>query len=188
MDRRAFLVSLPAGLAMQPRLAAEASSGFQLRLRQEKTEKGRPLFEVTFLNRTTSPLALDLGIVLWGERKYAGNIQFTLRDSNGRVRLLSKRDPQYVAGWAAPYIVEVSPRSAFHLSSIDLIDYWSHEPELAVLHLPAEQYALMATFQGRDPNNGFVAAGQAQTRRWPGTFWTGDLNSNSVDVTLRSPI
>jgi hypothetical protein len=188
MNRRDFLASSLAGLSLQSMRARTLPAGPQLELRQEQARDGRPRFEVAFLNRTTSPLVLDTGVVVGDGRTYAGRVQFSLKDAHGRVRLLVKRDPQYVAGWMAPYIVEVPANGAFRISSIDLIDYWSHEPGISILHLPAGRYALTADFEGRDPNKDFVSAGQPYFRRWPKTFWTGNLKSNTIEFAFRSPV
>lgn len=79
-------------------------------------------------------------------------------------------------------------RRSLPLSSIDLVDYWSNEPNVAVLHLPAGRYSLTAIFHGLDPAKNFVPAGQPPMHPFPYTFWTGDLYSNAIDVTFRSPV
>lgn len=189
MNRRTFLLSSMAGLGLSPLLAQDLSAGLQLELLQEQTRDLRPRLLVTFSNRTNSPLVLDIGIVL-GNGAYAGCVQFLLRDSQNRMRRLIKRDPGIIAGWAAPYIVEISAGRAFHLRSIDLIDYWSLQPKVTVLHLPAGVYSLVATFQGRDPNKTFLppAQGQQLIHRWPQTFWTGDITSNAINVRFNSRV
>lgn len=186
MNRRAFLQLPLASLAMVDLLAQDAVAGLQLLLGSEPTHDGRPRVAATFRNTTSSRLTLNIGVVL-GNGAYANGIQFLLKDSQGRVRRLVKRDPGIIAGSAGPYVVELSAGASFVLPSIDLIDYWSYEPKIAVLHLPTGVHTLVATFQGGDPSDGFVPApGQPPMHRWPQRFWVGRVSSEPIAVRVSS--
>jgi hypothetical protein len=126
-------------------------------VRDAAAQSGRPLFKVEFHNKTTGSLILDLGLNLAG-KKYAGEITFLLTDERGRMRHLLKRDPMEVAGAMGPYIVTIPGGRTFELPAIDLVDYWSYEPKITVLALPAGRYSLTAEYRGRNPNDDFAPA------------------------------
>lgn len=140
-------------------IAQETPTGaLQLELvRDGVTESVRPLFKVEMHNKTARPLILYLG---WnvGGKNYAGEIKFSLTDESGRTRHLVKRDPTYVGGQVGPYIMTIPKGDTFELPSIDLVDYWSYEPKIAVLALPAGHYSLTAEYTGRNPNDEFTPA------------------------------
>jgi hypothetical protein len=157
-------------------------------VRDGVAQSGRPLFKVEMHNKSARPLILCLG---WnvGGKNYAGEIKFSLTDVSGRTRHLVKRDPAYVAGSLGPYIVTVPEGGTFELPSIDLVDYWSYEPKIAVLALPAGRYSLTAEFRGHNPNGDLIRApGQPHFHQFTQNFWIGGVRSNVMAFTLTLPI
>jgi hypothetical protein len=170
--------------------AQEPPTGaLQLELvRGDAAQAVRPLFKAELHNKTARPLILHLG---WnvGGKNYAGEIKFSLTDSSGRTRHLVKRDPTYIAGAMGPYIVTIPENGTFEIPAIDLVDYWSHEPKVAILALPVGRYSLSAEYTGHNPNNDFTPApGQPPAHQYRQNFWIGAIRSNVVAFTLTSPI
>lgn len=160
----------------------------QIKLVREDMQSVRPLFRVELHNETARPLILDLGMNVGG-KDYAGEIKFSLTDASGRTRHLVKRDPGYVAGRMWPYIVTIPGGGTFALPAIDLIDYLSYEPKIAVLALPVGQYSLTAEYRGHNPNDDFIPApGQPPFHQYTQEFWIGTVRSNAVAFTLTSSI
>jgi hypothetical protein len=100
-----------------------------------------------------------------------------------------KRDPAYVAGSLGPYIVTIPEGGTFELPSIDLVDYWSYEPKIAVLALPAGRYSLTAEYTGHNPNDDLTPApGQPPFHQYTQNFWIGGVHSSIMAFTLTLPI
>lgn len=159
--------------------AQDQEAKLKLELHDRGAETGGLLFKVSLRNETASPLIVCLGEVV-GDRKYATSVEFLLTDSNGRVRRLTNRDPQYIAGSVGPYILELPAGGSFDLTDIDLTRYWSHEPQISILKLPPGLYTLVATLDGQDPNKWFVPApGQPPATKWEQRFWLGHVQSNA---------
>ncbi|WP_353072812.1 hypothetical protein [Tunturiibacter gelidiferens] len=134
------------------------------------------------------PLILDLGTNVGG-KEYAGEIKFSITDERGRMRHLVKRDPMFVAGTLGPYIVTIPEGGTFELPAIDLVDYWSYEPKIAALALPAGRYLLTAEYTGHNPNEEFIPApAQPPAHQYTQNFWIGTVDSNVMVFTLTSPI
>ena len=156
--------------------------------RDGAAQSGRPLFKVELHNKTARPLILDLGTNVGG-KEYAGEIKFSITDERGRMRHLVKRDPMFVAGTLGPYIVTIPEGGTFELPAIDLVDYWSYEPKIAALALPAGRYLLTAEYTGHNPNEEFIPApAQPPAHQYTQNFWIGTVDSNVIVFTLTSPI
>ena len=189
--RHQLTVILALGLLVSVQsISQETPTGaLQLELvRDGVAQSVRPLFKVEMHNKTARPLILFLG---WnvGEKNYAGEIKFSLTDVSGRTRHLVKRNPAYVAGQMAPYIVTIPEGGAFELPSIDLADYWSYEPKVAVLALPAGRYSLIAEYTGHNPNDDFTPKqGQPAFHQYTQNFWIGAVHSNVMAFALTLPI
>jgi hypothetical protein len=165
------------------------TGALQLELVQDGVAQSvRPLFKVEMHNKTARPLILYLGLNVGG-KDYAGEIKFSLTDESGRTRHLVKRDPAYIAGRVGAYIVTIPEGGTFELPSIDLIDYWSHEPKVAVLALPAGRYSLTAEYTGRNPSDDFTPVGKHPPLHSDNRdFWIGTVRSNATAFTLALPI
>jgi len=189
--RHRLTVILALGLLVSAQsIAQETPTGaLQLELvRDGVAQSVRPLFKIEMHNKTALPLILCLG---WnvGQKNYAGEIKFSLTDVNGRTRHLVKIDPAYVAGGMGPYIVTIPEGGTFELPSINLEDYWSYEPKIAVLALPAGRYSLTAEYTGQNPNDDFTPMpGQPPFHQYTQNFWIGAIHSDVMAFTLTSPI
>jgi hypothetical protein len=190
--RHQLTVILALGLLVSGQNIAQETPTDVLQLelvRDGVAQSVRPLFKVEMHNKTARPLILCLG---WnvGGKNYAGEIKFSLTDVRGRTRHLVKRDPAYVAGSLGPYIVTIPEGGTFELPSIDLVDYWSYEPKIAVLALPAGGYSLTAEYTGHNPNNNFTPQGPGQPpfHQYTQNFWIGSVHSNVMSFTLTLPI
>ena len=189
--RHQLTVILALGLLVSVQSTAQETQTDALQLelvRDGVAQSIRPLFKVEMHNKTAHPLILFQG---WnvGGKNYAGEIKFSLTDLSGRTRHLVKRDPVYVAGQMGPYIVAIPEGGTFELPSIDLADYWSNEPKIAVLALPAGHYSLTAEYTGHNPNDDLTPApGQPPFHQYTQNFWIGGVHSNVMAFTLISPI
>lgn len=189
--RHQLTVILALGLLVSAQsIAQETPTGaLQLELVPDGVAQSvRPLFKVEMHNKTASPLILYLG---WnvGGKNYASEIKFSLTGVSGRTRHLVKGDLPFVAGAMGPYIVTIPEGGTFELPSIDLEDYLSYEPEIAVLALPAGRYSLTAEYTGHSPNDDFTPMpGQPPFHQYTQNFWIGAIHSNVMAFTLTSPI
>jgi hypothetical protein len=189
--RHQLTVILALGLLVSVQSIAQETQTDALQLelvRDGVAQSVRPLFKVEMHNKTARPLILCLG---WnvGGKNYAGEIKFSLTDVSGRTRHLVKRDPAYVAGSLGPYIVTIPEGGTFELPSIDLVDYWSYEPKIAILALPAGRYSLTAEYTDHNPNDDLTPApGQPPFHQYTQNFWIGGVHSNVMAFTLTLPI
>jgi hypothetical protein len=189
--RHQLTVILALGLLVSVQSTAQETQTDALELelvRDGVAQSIRPLFKVEMHNKTAHPLILFQG---WnvGGKNYAGEIKFSLIDLSGRTRHLVKRDPVYVAGQMGPYIVAIPEGGTFELPSIDLADYWSNEPRIAVLALPAGRYSLTAEYTGHNPNDDVTPKqGQPPFHQYTQNFWIGAVHANVIAFTLTSPI
>ncbi|RXH57711.1 hypothetical protein GRAN_1021 [Granulicella sibirica] len=136
-------------------------------------------------NKTNHPLILYLGLNVGG-KDYAGEIKFSLTDVNGRVHHLVKRDPAYIAGRMGAYSVTLPVGGTFELPAIDLEDYWSYEPKIAALELPAGRYSLSAEYTGHNPNDDFtIEKGKPPFHE---IFWIGTVHSGTLQFELALPM
>ena len=189
--RHQLTVILALGLLVSVQSTAQETQTDALELelvRDGVAQSIRPLFKVEMHNKTAHPLILCLG---WnvGGKNYAGEIKFSLTDVSGRTRHLVKRDPAYVAGSLGPYIVTIPEGRTLELPSIDQVDYWSYEPKIAVLALPAGRYSLTAEYTGHNPNYDLTPApGQPPFHQYTQNFWIGGVHSKVMAFTLTLPI
>ncbi|HEV2646609.1 MAG TPA: hypothetical protein VGU46_09615 [Acidobacteriaceae bacterium] len=164
------------------------ASALQVALvRYDAAQAARPLFKIELRNKTNGPLVLDLGTNIGG-KEYTEKITFSLTDQQGRMRRLVKKIPP-IHGTAWPYIITIREGGTFELPAIDLADYFSYEPKIEPLILPAGRYSLTTEYTGHNPtNHPSPAPGQPPDQQYIPTFRNEAVRSNILEFTLTSPI
>jgi hypothetical protein len=182
-----LLAIVTLGFLVAPSRAAErwdaATNGLPLAIspvRETWTTGDDPEFRITFRNRGTNDVFLNLGCTLAnGRRHFPDSVSLVLLDSQGNSRQLELVGPATVSGRVDDYAVGLQ-RGAAHELRLSLSEFWCPSTHEYKLKLSKGRHKITARFRGHGATH--KNTGMDWTA-W--NFWEGTLESGVGEFEIR---